>query len=45
VAFTCAGEEYINRRVVNMVKQKAKDEMAQLEQELYSVIHAMEQVH
>jgi hypothetical protein len=32
----------IHKRVVDMVKQKAKQEMAQLEQELLAVIHAME---
>ena len=42
--FHMAGEEYVNKRVVDMVKQKAKAEMAQLEQDLFSVIQAMEQV-
>jgi len=37
------GTEWIHRRVVELVKKKAKEEMALLEQELLAVIHAMEQ--
>jgi hypothetical protein len=36
------GTEWIHQRVVELVKQKAKEEMAQLEVELMCVIQAME---
>ena len=37
------GTEWIHRRVIELVKKKAKEEMALLEQELLAVIQAMEQ--
>jgi hypothetical protein len=37
------GTEWIQRRVMELVKQKAKAEMVQLEQELLGVIRAMEE--
>jgi|SouAtlMetagenome_1021521.scaffolds.fasta_scaffold160596_2 hypothetical protein len=37
------GTEWFHQRVVNLVKEKAKAEMEQLEQELLKVIQAMEE--